>query len=146
MDPTKLSNNTYDTKVDVDHSDSHTSSQSLNTWDEAYERQEMLRDLFLWSVYASRADIAFVILLQLKSRIGAALLAAAIARRLSSSVSNLDTRNKFLKQSEAYELCATKCITDCYSHDERLACQLILREIPLYGNITCMQVSVLLII
>ena len=52
--------------------------------EEPYDKQEMLRDIFLWSVYEGHVDIAFVLLLQLKSRISAALIAACIARRLSS--------------------------------------------------------------
>ncbi len=106
-----------------------------------FGKQEMLRDLFLWSVYASHIDIAFVLLLQLKSRIGAALVAAGIAERLSSDATNLDTRNLYNEHRIAYEEYAAACIKVCYRHNERLACQLLLREIPLLGNITCMQVS-----
>lgn len=101
----------------------------------------MLRDIFLWSVYAGYVDIAFVLLLQLKSRIGAALVAASIAERLSSGASNLDTQNTYNEHRIVYEEYATACIKACYKHNERLACQLLLREIPIFGNITCMQVS-----
>ncbi|CAF4961928.1 unnamed protein product, partial [Rotaria sp. Silwood1] len=41
-----------------------------------YGKQEMLRDIFLWSIYKGYIDIAFVLLLQIKSRISAALVAA----------------------------------------------------------------------
>ncbi len=115
----------------------HASYQS----EKQFGKQEMLRDLFLWSVYAGYVDIAFVLLLQLKSRIGAALVAAGIAERLSSNVSNLDTRNTYNEHRIAYEEYATACIEACYRHNERIACELLLREIPLFGNITCMQVS-----
>jgi hypothetical protein len=101
----------------------------------------MLRDLFLWSVYMGYADIAFVLLLQLKSRIGAALVAAGIAQHLSLSVSNLELRNTYDEHRIAYEEYAKACIDACYKHNEQFACQLLLREIPLFGNITCMQVS-----
>ena len=109
--------------------------------EKSFGKQEMLRDLFLWSVYAGYVDIAFVLLLQIKSRIGAALVAGDIAERLSSGTSNLDTRNKYDEHRIAYEEYATACIVASYRHNERLACQLLLREIPLLGNITCMQVS-----
>lgn len=122
-------------------------SESVELYEQLYKsempfgKQEMLRDLFLWSVYAGYVDIAFVLLLQLKSRIGAALVAADIAERLSSSTSKLDTRNTYDEHRIAYEKYATACIEVCYSQNERRACQLLLREIPLFGNITCMQVS-----
>lgn len=107
-----------------------------------FEKQEMLRDLFLWSVYVGYADIAFVLLLQLKSRIGAALLATNMARRLSLQTDNLDVRHKYNEQARAYEIYASKCIEACHGFNERLACQLLVRELPLFGNITCMQVII----
>ncbi len=101
----------------------------------------MLRDLFLWSVYMSYADISFVLLLQLKSRIGAALIAVGITQRLSLGASNLNVRNTYDEQRIAYEEYAKACIEACYKRNELFACQLLLREIPLFGNITCVQVS-----
>jgi hypothetical protein len=106
-----------------------------------YGKQEMLRDLFFWSVYMGYDDIAFVLLLQLKSRIGAALLATGIAQRLSLSAKNLDTKKTYDGHRIKYEEYAQACIEACYTHNEQFACQLLLREIPLYGNITCTQVS-----
>ena len=111
------------------------------TVDKEFGEQEMLRDLFFWSVYAGNIDIAFVLLLQLKSRMGAALIAAGIAERLSSGASNLNIRNTYNEHRTAYEEYAGACVNACYRHNERFACQLLLREIPLFGNITCMQVS-----
>jgi hypothetical protein len=101
----------------------------------------MLRDIFLWGVYEGYIDIAFVILLQLKSRISAALVAAGMAHRLSIMGHNSQIRNTYKEQQEAYNEYATACIDACYRHNERRACELLLREIPLFGNITCMQVS-----
>ncbi len=101
----------------------------------------MLRDLFLWSVYVGYVDVAMVLLLQIKSRIGAALLATNMARRLSAEANTMDKRQRYQEQEKLYETYASTCINDCYKFNERLACQLLLREIPLFGNITCMQVS-----
>ena len=101
----------------------------------------MLRELFLWSVYAGYAGIAFVLLFYLRSRVGAALIAAGMAQRLSSDAITLDVRHKYIEQAKEYEAYATACINACYAHDEQLACQLLLRENPFFGNATCMQVS-----
>lgn len=103
----------------------------------------MLRDIFLWSVYEGHIDIAFVILLQLKSRIIAALVAAGMAHRLSLMSHKPHIRSTFNEHRAAYDEYATACIDACYKHNERLACELLLREIPLFGNITCMQVSLI---
>ncbi|UJR07956.1 hypothetical protein I4U23_012235 [Adineta vaga] len=108
-----------------------------------FGNQEMLRDIFLWAVVEGYSEMAFVLLLQLKSRISAALVATGITDRLmSTSDSYLDRVHKFQKQSNDYERFATACIDDCYKRSERRACQLLLREIPLFGNITCMQVAI----
>lgn len=101
----------------------------------------MLRDIFLWSVYAGYSDIAFVILLQLNSRITAALIAVSIARRLSKSATSIDTRYKFDQQSKEYESYATECLAACYNKNKQFTSKILLREHPLFGNVTCMQVS-----
>ncbi|CAF5033877.1 unnamed protein product, partial [Rotaria sp. Silwood1] len=108
-----------------------------------FSNQEMLRDIFLWAVIAGHAEMAFVLLLQLKSRIAVALVAAGITRQLMSTTPEyLDQLHKFQKQSKDYEQFATACIDACYQRSERYACQLLLREIPFLGNITCMQVAI----
>jgi hypothetical protein len=104
--------------------------------------QEMLRDIFLWAVLEGHAELAFVFLLQLKCRIAAALVAAGIAARLMvTSDGYLDRLHKFQKQSNDYEQFARACIDACYKRSERRACQLLLREASLFGNVTCMQVG-----
>ncbi|CAF4184066.1 unnamed protein product, partial [Rotaria sp. Silwood2] len=117
-------------------------SYATNTCNKPFSSQEMFRELFLWSVYVGYADIAFVLLLQLESRVGAALIAAGMAQHLSLFAGTLDVRHAYNEQAKDYETYATDCINACYRHNERLACQLLLRENPLFGNITCMQLAV----
>lgn len=106
-----------------------------------FDRQKMLREIFPWSVYAGYADIAFVILLHIESRMSAALVATSMARRLSKFTNSIDAHYKFDQQAKDYESYATACITACYNHNKRRTCQILLRENPFFGNITCMQVS-----
>ena len=109
--------------------------------EKTFTKQEMLRDIFIWSVYEGYADIALVLLLQIESRIGAALVAANIARRLSSAIGRSQLENRYEPQQNVYEQYATACIDGCFEKNQRLSCQLLTRAIPLFGNITCMQVS-----
>lgn len=107
-----------------------------------FGNEEMLRDIFLWSVISGKSEMSFVLLLQLRSRIIASLIAAGITSRfLPKKDGYLEQSHKFHKQSQDYEKFATECIDACYKRNEPLACQLLLREIPLFGNVTCMQVS-----
>jgi len=105
-------------------------------------KQELLRELFLWSVNMGRSEIAFVLLLQIDSRMCAALVAATMAKHLSSFASTLDVRHTYSEQAKAYEAYATACIDACYKQNERRACQLLSRENPLFGNVTCMQLAI----
>ncbi|CAF3976461.1 unnamed protein product [Rotaria sordida] len=77
-----------------------------------------------------------------ESRISAALIAACIARRLSLFAINLDLRRTFDQQTKDYEEYASACVTACYKHNERLACQLLVRENLLFGDVTCMQIAI----
>ncbi|CAF1493524.1 unnamed protein product [Adineta ricciae] len=104
--------------------------------------QEMLRELFLWSVYAGYKDMAFILLLQIESRMIAALIAACIAQRLSRAADTLDVQHRYKEYAKEYEAYATECAKKCYEHNERLACQLMLRENQIFGNMTCMQVAI----
>ncbi|CAF4975808.1 unnamed protein product [Rotaria sp. Silwood1] len=106
------------------------------TCSKPFSSQHMLRELFLWSVYVGYADVAFVLLLQIESRMSAALIAAGMTQHLSLSASTLDVRHIYIEQAKKYEVYATDCINACYAHNERLACQLLLRENPLFGNVT----------
>jgi hypothetical protein len=106
-----------------------------------YDQQSILRDLFLWSVNAGNDGIAFVLLLHLKSRIGPALIAAVIAKRISLEISDHEyLRHTFRNQADNYANYATQCIEDCQKYNEQYACELLLRERLLYGNATYMQV------
>jgi hypothetical protein len=106
----------------------------------SYSKHELLRDLFLWSIFMDMPDMAKVILLHLKSRVCAALIASAIFKRYAKASTTVDHKEKFRKQSEEFGAYAARFIDECYEYDERLACELLLRQIPLFGNVTCMQV------
>lgn len=115
--------------------------QEIRRFVKPFDKQEMLRELFKWSVYARCSDIAFVLLLQIESRIATALIGAHIAQRLSVLTNRLDRHHTYVQQAKDYEAYARACITACYKQNERLACQLLVRENPLYGDATCMQVG-----
>jgi hypothetical protein len=103
--------------------------------------QAMLRDLLYWSIFTDRIDMAKVLLLHIRTRICAALTCAAILRNLASEATTGDQGHRYKQQAKDFEMYATDCINACYSKSERKACELLIREQPLFGEITCMQVS-----
>jgi hypothetical protein len=106
--------------------------------------QAMLRDLLYWCIFTDRIDMAKVLLLHIRTRICAALSCAAILRNRLDEATTNDKRNLFKGQAKDFEMYATDCINACYSKSERKACELLIREEPLFGKITCMQVSLYL--
>ncbi|CAF4173280.1 unnamed protein product [Rotaria sp. Silwood2] len=112
-----------------------------NQTNNKYTKHHMLRDLFLWSVFMDMPEMAKVLLLHVQSRICAALIATTIFKKYSNSSDTVDLKSKFLTQSLEFETYAAILIDKCYEHNEKRACELLLRQIPLFGNVTCMQVN-----
>lgn len=88
-----------------------------------------------------RIEIAQVLLVHLRPRICASLIGSAVLKSYAKTAANIDLKNNYLAQAENLERYASICIDKCFSHNESTACTLLLRQIPLFGNITCMQVS-----
>jgi hypothetical protein len=105
-----------------------------------YSKDELLRDLFLWSIFMDMHEMAKTLLIHQQSRICAALIASAIFKRYSKSSTIVDQKERFQNQALDFETYAAEFINSCYKYNETLACELLLREIPLFGNVTCMQV------
>ena len=103
--------------------------------------QAMLRDLLYWCIFTNRIDMAKVLILHIRTRICAALTCAAILRNRVGEATTSDKRHLYKQQANDFEIYATDCINICYSKNERKACELLIREEPLFGKITCMQVS-----
>jgi hypothetical protein len=106
----------------------------------SYSRDEMLRDLFLWSIFMDMPEMGKIILVHLQSRICAALIASAIFKRYAKASITVDHKENFHNQALEFETYAAQFINKCYEYNERLAFELLLRQIPLFGNVTCMQV------
>ncbi|CAF1002638.1 unnamed protein product [Adineta steineri] len=106
------------------------------------EKNKLLRDLFLWSVFMDMPEMARILLIHQQSRICAALIASAIFKRYSKLSLTLDLKEKFQIQADDFGKYAADFINDCYKYNERSACELLLRQVPLFGNITCMQIAI----
>ncbi|CAF1242408.1 unnamed protein product [Adineta steineri] len=117
-------------------------STSNNDHKLPYTKDHLLRDLFLMSIFLGMPEMAKIILLHIPSRICAALVASAIFKRYAKSSTTIYLKNKFQSQALEFETYAGMFIDKCYEFNERIACELLLRQIPLFGNITPMQVAI----
>ncbi|CAF3904829.1 unnamed protein product [Rotaria sordida] len=107
-----------------------------------YTKHHILRDLFLWSIFMDMPEMAKVLLFHVRSRICAALIASSIFKKYLYFSLTVDMRDKFQIQALEFETYAGMFIDQCYEYNEKRACELLLRQIPLFGNITCMQLAI----
>ncbi|CAF3417935.1 unnamed protein product [Rotaria sp. Silwood1] len=101
----------------------------------------MLRDLLFWAAFNGRIGMAKVLILHIRPRICAALCCTAILNNHASNTTASDKYHLYRQQADDFEIYATDCINACYSKSERKACELMIRQVPLFGNMTCMQVK-----
>ncbi|CAF1258158.1 unnamed protein product [Didymodactylos carnosus] len=104
-----------------------------------YKEEQILRDLFLWALFTTEIDLAKVFLLHLKPRICAALIATRVYKHFSKEATNAFSKQKLMEQAMEFEKYATDCVETCYAYNEKLTCELLIREVPLFGYVTCMQ-------
>ncbi|CAF3454781.1 unnamed protein product [Rotaria sp. Silwood1] len=100
---------------------------------------------FIRSIYSPNGDgCTDRISIDMKnhSRICASLFASAIFKKYAEASTNPEYKEKLRTQALEFETYAAKFINRCYQYNERLACELLLREIPLFGHVTCMQVAI----
>jgi len=111
-----------------------------NNNEPSYPKDELFRDLFLWSIFMDMPEMGKTLLVHLQSRIGAALIASAIFKRYAKSSTTVDHKQKYQNQALEFETYAAEFIDKCYEYNDRLACELLLGEISLFGHVSCMQV------
>ncbi|CAM4831903.1 unnamed protein product [Rotaria magnacalcarata] len=104
--------------------------------------QTMLRDLLIWAAFTGHIDIAKILILHIRSRICAALLCVVILKYRARIANTSDTQHLYKQQAVDFEIYATDCINACNSKSENNACELMIRQIPLFGSTTCMQVPI----
>ncbi|CAF4244059.1 unnamed protein product, partial [Adineta steineri] len=130
-----------DTQPQHQQIDKKDSGDNNNT-ENLLEKNELLRDLFLWSVFMDMPEMTKILLVHQQSRICASLIASAIFKQYSKLSSTVDLKEKFQIQGDDFGEYAADFINDCYKYNERSACELLLRQVPLFGNITCMQIAI----
>ncbi|CAF3716629.1 unnamed protein product [Adineta steineri] len=129
-------------RVSSEHSNDTQPQDQQNETKNLLEKNKLLRDLFLFSVFMDMPEMAKILLIHQQSRICAALIASAIFKRYSKKSITFDLKEKFQIQADDFGKYAADFINDCYKYNKRSACELLLRQIPLFGNITCMQIAI----
>ncbi|UJR07511.1 hypothetical protein I4U23_011800 [Adineta vaga] len=117
-------------------------TQLSKEYQSRYTKDQLIRDLFFLSIFMDMTEMAKTLLIHIPSRISAALIASAIFKSYAKSSTTVYLKHKFEDQALEFETYAALFINKCYEYNERIACELLLREIPLFGDVSCMQVAI----
>ncbi len=131
----------YKDDINDDNSQHIHKNHHINQIENKYTKHHMLRDLFLWSIFMDMPEMAKVLLLHIRSRICASLIASALFKKYSKLSPTVDMKDKFRKQALEFETYAAMSLNKCYEYNEERACELLLRQIPLFGNVSSIQVN-----
>ena len=101
------------------------------------------RDIFLWCVLTYRLATAKIILGRMKTRICSALIASSILNSLADYAPDHDSKEKLYAEANVFGTYAIEFLRCSYSYKKQLACELLIREVKLYGDVTCLQMAIL---
>ncbi|PAA76122.1 hypothetical protein BOX15_Mlig009389g3 [Macrostomum lignano] len=105
--------------------------------------QHPIRDLFIWSLLTQRKEFAEYFWTLEKESMPAALLAALLLRRIPglSGTDDLTERQELEEMANAFESRAYGILDICASHDESLARENLVRELPQYGDTSILSLA-----
>jgi len=103
---------------------------------------QTFRDLFVWAILMNYIDMAKMLLAHINHRICTALIARKILKSFRDTYAVYsDKKIEYTQSMNYFEDYAIDCVTQCYKNDQDQACELVLRQCELLGNVTCLQVS-----
>ncbi|CAF1004363.1 unnamed protein product [Adineta steineri] len=117
------------------------SEQSSKSASREMAQDYIMRDLFLWAILMNYIDMAKVFLAHMKYRICAALIATKILKEYSRLVPYDEIKKNYIENASYFENYAINCIDLCQKNNSEDACEIVLRQIELFGNISCLQIA-----
>ncbi len=109
---------------------------------EQLDAEYIYRDLFLWSILTHRLPMGKIFLGQMKTRICSALLASKVLKSLSNYAPDHESKKILLSEADDFETHAIEFVRCSYSYNKQLTCELIMRQVKLYGDVTCLQMAI----
>lgn len=103
-------------------------------------RELVYRDLFLWSVLTNRIEMSKVILSHMQLRICAALIASKIYKEYVDLAQDNESKEYLQYIAEDFEEYANASLKCCYNSDEEKACEIAIRRVNVFGEVSCIQV------
>ncbi|CAF1154197.1 unnamed protein product [Adineta steineri] len=99
-------------------------------------------DIFLWCIVTYRLAMAKIILGQMKTRICSALIASKILKSLTQYAPDHGAKEILRLEADVFETYAIEFVRCSYMYNKQQTCELIIRQVKLYGNVTCLQMAI----
>ncbi|CAF1206439.1 unnamed protein product, partial [Didymodactylos carnosus] len=120
-----------------------TTSSTKNESERKLVQDYVFRDLFLWAILVNYIDMAKILLSHMKYRICSALLATKILKAYRDRIAtHSDVKEKLTEQIDYFETFAIDCLELCHTNKPGTSCEIIVQQIALFGDVTCLQVAV----
>ncbi|CAF1211902.1 unnamed protein product [Didymodactylos carnosus] len=120
-----------------------TTSSTKNESERKLVQDYVFRDLFLWAILVNYIDMAKILLSHMKYRICSALLATKILKAYRDRIAtHRDVKEKLTEQIDYFETFAIDCLELCHINKPGTSCEIIVQQIALFGDVTCLQVAV----
>ena len=104
--------------------------------------EHIYRDIFLWCVLTCRLATAKIILGRMNSRICSALIASKILKSLTDYAPDHESKDRLYSEASIFDTYAIEFVRCSYSYDKEQACELIMRQVKIYGDVTCLQMAI----
>ncbi|CAF3939558.1 unnamed protein product [Rotaria sordida] len=106
------------------------------------DAEYIYRDVFLWCILTHRLEMANIFLGQIKTRICSALIASKILKSFAQHALDHQSKHTLNNEADEFEMCAIECVPCAYFYDTEQTCELIIRRLDVYVNVTCLQMAI----
>ncbi|CAF3703303.1 unnamed protein product [Rotaria socialis] len=96
------------------------------------------KELFLWSVITDQGDISLLFWARGKNKICTVLIAVIVYRHLARKTDD----NRYYQLADQFENLAVEILDRFYQGNARACAKAIIRQIPVYGNVTWLKLAV----
>ncbi|KAK6180329.1 hypothetical protein SNE40_012504 [Patella caerulea] len=101
-----------------------------------------IQDLFIWSILMNRQELAKLFWVELDEPIAAALFANGLYKGLKMISVDTEISQILQQNADEFENLAIGVLNSCYEKDENKAQDLLIRELPNWGETTCVLMAV----
>ncbi|XP_051741445.1 transient receptor potential cation channel subfamily M member 4a isoform X2 [Ctenopharyngodon idella] len=97
--------------------------------------------LFIWAVLQNRREMSIYFWQMAGESVLSALAGCKILRELSKLETETETKLSMKELAQTFENLAHDVFSECYQSNESRSCKLLIRQSPVWGGATCLQMA-----